>query len=188
VDNSFERKYSIELSKLRFGLNEEVFNIDRSFFSEFEYSEIEDGDVEVKVSITKLTSHLDSRLAFAGQVMLPCDRCMEPYPHQIHFEERVIFTTDSEMEFDHDEVVVYDESVQWLPLSSEFFDFIHLQLPFRRVPPIEVHLCPPSVLEILGLDAQGNEIERKAEEPDEENDEEGDPRWAALKKLKDQQE
>jgi uncharacterized metal-binding protein YceD (DUF177 family) len=193
VDNLFERKYSVELSKLLFGLNEEVFKIDRSFFTEFELSQIEDGDVDVKVSITKHTSHLDVTIAFEGRVMLPCDRCLEPWPYDLKVEERVIFTTDSEMEFDFDEVVVIEDSVNWLPLYTEFFDFMHIHLPIRKVPPAEVHLCPPAVLEILGLDAQGNEsdsyrIERKPEEDQAEEDEVIDPRWAALKKLKNKEE
>lgn len=188
MDNLFERKYSVELSKLLFGLNEEVFKIDRSFFTEFEHSQIEDGDVDVKIGITKYNTHLDVSMTFSGRIMLPCDRCLEPYPSNLEIEERVIFTADSEMEFDHDEVVVIDDSLHWLPLYTEFFDFMHIYLPIRKVPPIEVHLCPPAVLEILGLDAQGNEIEAKPEENPSEEDEIIDPRWAALKKLKDKEE
>jgi uncharacterized protein len=182
VDNSFDRKYSVELSKLRFGLNEEVYKIDRSFFSEFEYSQIQDGEVTVNAGITKYVSHLDVTLDFEGHIQLNCDRCMDLYPHALKFSQRVIFSADEDMEFDHDEVVIMEEHAQWLDLAGDLFDFIHLQIPIRKVPPAEIHLCPPKVLEILGLDENGNEIPAG---PEEEEEEAIDPRWAALKKLKD---
>ncbi|MEM6270247.1 MAG: DUF177 domain-containing protein [Bacteroidota bacterium] len=183
MDNLFDRKYSVELSKLRFGLNEEDFKIDSSFFSEFEFSQIQEGDLAVKAEITKYIAHLDVTLQFEGNIILHCDRCMAPYPYELKFTQRVIFTSDQEMEFDHDEVVIMEDGDVWLDLHGDFFDFIHLQIPIRKVPPPELHLCPPKVLEILGLDAQGNEIL----EAKEEKDEVIDPRWAALKKLKDKE-
>lgn len=180
MDNLFDHTYSIELSKLRFGLNEDVFELDRSFFEAFEFSLVRDGELKVISEITKNDNHLDAMFRFNGHIILECDRCTEPYPHALDIERRVIFTNDPELEFDEDEVVVIDRKEQWLDLSGDFFDFVNLEVPIRKVPPKEIHLCPPAVLQILGLDENGNEIE-----PVEEEEETIDPRWAELKKLKD---
>jgi uncharacterized protein len=187
VDKLFERKYSVDVPKLRQGLNEAVFTVDPSFFVHFEYSPIQEGNVKVVVSIDKSTTHLDAKFHFQGEIMVECDRCLEPYPFPVDFETRIVYTFDEELEFDTDEVVLIDESTPTLFFAQDFYDFIVLQIPLRRVPSPEVHLCAPQVLELLGLNPDGSPKEEPVEE-EAENDTEGseveDPRWEALKKLK----
>ena len=68
-----------------------------------------------------------------------------------------------------------------LVLIQEFYDFINLSVPIRKVPDPDVHICDPKVLELLGLNEKGEQII-----PEKEDEEEIiDPRWAELKKLKD---
>jgi len=64
-------------------------------------------------------------------------------------------------------------------LLQEFYDFLNLAVPIRKVPDSKIHICPPEVLALLGLDEEGAPVSSK-----EESSEEVDPRWAALKKLK----
>ncbi|HHG86129.1 MAG TPA: DUF177 domain-containing protein [Bacteroidetes bacterium] len=185
MDNELGRTYSIELSKLAFGLNEEVFDLNRSFFEAFELSLVKDGNLTVKAEITKNDSHLDALFRFSGDMILECDRCTAPFPHPLEIERRIIFSYDAELEFDEDEVVIIERKAQWLDFSIDFFDFINLEVPIRKVPPVDVHLCPPDILKILGMDEKGNVLEPVVEEKDENAEEVIDPRWAKLKKLKD---
>lgn len=177
MDKSFEKKYSLEIPKLRLGENTDAFSVDRSFFAEFEHSFIEEGRVDIEVLTLKYNTHLDMRMQFKGELTLNCDRCLEPYPYKIDFSQKVIYSYSEELEFDTDEVIMIQEHEPVLVLVKEFFDFINLQVPIRRVPDPEIHVCDDEVLRMLGELPSDEGEEPEAEE------EEIDPRWAALKKL-----
>lgn len=185
VERSFERKYSVEVPKLRHGLNHDQFAVDNAFFAEFEFSPVQEGNLQVASVIDRSTTHLDAKFHFKGEIMVECDRCLEPYPFPIDFEQRIVYTFDEELEFDTDEVVLIEESTPTIFLAQDFYDFIILQIPLRRVPEPDVHLCAPQVLELLGLNPDGSPKEIVAAEEDEMP---VDPRWQALNKLKDSQE
>lgn len=180
MDKAFANRYAIEIPKLRPGLNEDEFHIDSSFFQAFEYSLIQEGKVDVRAKINKYETHLEGNFHFAGHIVLECDRCLEEYPHQIEFSVRIIFAYDETLEFETDEVILVDREDPVIFLADDFYDFISLQVPLRKVPDATVHICPPEVLAYL--DGGPGEEE---EEISGEDEPEVDPRWEALKKLKD---
>ena len=172
------RLYAFELSKLKDGLNELSFKIDRSFFAEFEHSLVEEGTVSIKTEIAKNKTHLDVLMHLMGTLQLPCDRCTEPYPFQVETQRRLIFAFEQRQEFKNEEVIMIDSNAVWIDLSKEFYDFIHLEVPLRKVPAPEIHVCDDSILKMLGIKEDENEAESIPEE------DQIDPRWEALKKLK----
>lgn len=190
MDKSFERKYSVEVPKLRYGDNEEAFELDRSFFEEFEFSPIHEGKLKVDVKIDKTNTHLDARFHIAGSIFVECDRCLEPYPFSVDFETRIVYSYDESLEFETDEVVLIDKSTPTVYFAQDFYDFLVIQIPLRKVPEPSVHLCAPQVLALLGLNPDGSPIEedeqetRKLSGEEDDVEEPVDPRWHALKKLK----
>jgi uncharacterized metal-binding protein YceD (DUF177 family) len=180
VDKAFESKYAIEIPKLRPGVNMDEFHVDSAFFQEFEYSLIQEGEVDIQAEITKSETHLDANFHFTGHINLECDRCLEIYPHQIDFQIRIIFAYDESLEFDTDEVLLIEREDPVIYLANDFYDFISLQIPLRKVPEPEVHVCPPEVLAYLDGSYEGEWEDDSAEEEGE-----IDPRWEALKKFKD---
>lgn len=177
MDKDFERKYSVEVPKLEFGDNFEQFEIDSSFFNEFEKAPVSEGHVVVDAKIQKYRRHLNATFHFSGHLILNCDRCLEPYRFDLEFDQEVVYSFEEELEFDTDDVVLIAEDDPKLYLGKDFFDFVSLQVPLRKVPSEDIHQCPESVLTMLGL--KENTVEAADEE-----EEEIDPRWAALKKLK----
>ena len=182
MEKSFERKYSVDVPKLRHGLNHDSFVVGDSFFAEFEFTPIHEGSLKVECTIDRSTTHLDAKFQFTGEIKIECDRCLELYPYPLEFEMRVVYTFEEELEFETDEVILIDESTPTIFLAQDFYDFIILQIPLRRVPEPEVHLCAPNVMELLGLNPDGTPMDPV--EP-EEDDKPIDPRWQALNKLKD---
>ncbi|MEM7657822.1 MAG: DUF177 domain-containing protein [Bacteroidota bacterium] len=180
-ERAFRRKYSINVARLGTGKHTDFFEIDQDFFARFEQSEIEEGKVAANLEIDKSPTHLDVGFHLKGEVELPCDRCGVPYPYQLEANFRIIYSFDPEMNFEGYEVMYVNEKESHLVIVQELYDFIQLALPMRRVPPKEIHLCAPEVLKMLGLDENGEPV-KQAEEK------ETDPRWAALKGLKDQME
>jgi len=183
MDRKFARQYALNVARLKPGKHEEAFEVGDDFFAHFENSLIEEGSVLITLKMEKYGTHLDVCFLLKGEVTLSCDRCGNPYPHTLQSEERIIYAFDPDLNFEGYEVMYVDPDAPELQLAQEFYDFINLAVPMRKVPDYEVHTCPPEVLELLGLDAEGQELEDESPADD---DEPIDPRWAALKKLKDQ--
>ena len=181
VDRAFAKRYSVEIPKLDFGENVDAFEIDSSFFAAFEHAPVQEGNVHVDARINKRRRFLEVRFEFKGHLMLQCDRCLEPYRYELEFEQSVVYSYDEELEFETDEVVLIDENDPYLNFANDLYDFVALQTPLRKVPPEDIHTCPDSVLKMLGL-KEGAEADTADAADDKE---EIDPRWAALKKLKD---
>lgn len=180
MDKSFERTYSVNVARLKPGKHQESFEIHDDFFEHFEQSIIDRGNVQVDLDMIKYGTHLDVTFNFSGAIQIACDRCGEPYSHPVNHQERIIYSFDKEMDFEGYEVMYADPKSPSLSIVQELYDFLSISLPLRRVPEPEVHLCSPEVLEILGLDDEGNVLK---EEP---ASEEIDPRWETLRKLRDQ--
>ncbi len=180
---SFERRYSINVARLKEGSNEEAFQIDEEFFEFMKSDLISRADLMLQLNLVKYHRHIDARFHFVGTVFIPCDRCDTPYPQKIDDERRIIYSFDEEMKFDGYEVIYVEPQEPKLLIMQEIFDFVHLALPMRRLANPEVHLCDPEILAVLGLDEKGQP--KEAGDP-EESDGPIDERWAALKKLKDQ--
>ncbi|MCI4669347.1 MAG: DUF177 domain-containing protein [Bacteroidia bacterium] len=178
-DKSFLKEYSLDVARVKSGKSQLSYKIEGKFFEKFEKSQVKEGDVDITLDIEKNQSHLDVKFKMEGWVYLPCDRCGEDYRQEIKNDNRIIFSFSSREADEETEVVVIEREEDQLSLIQEFYDFIHLALPMRRVPEPEVHLCDPEVLKLLGLDSEGNPVEQ------EKTDDEVDPRWAALKQLKD---
>ena len=177
-----EKQYSIELSKLKNGLHVFDFDIDSNFFSRFEYSQVQIGEVKVTARIHKYDTHLDTRFGLEGFIQLNCDRCNEPYKHTVSSEHRVIYAYNPKMHSDHEEVVVIKENEPLLDFSGDFYDLISLEIPIRKVPEPAVHQCAPEILALISIVPDEDEDEGEEEEEDdldeddwdEEEEEEGD--------------
>jgi uncharacterized protein len=182
VDKSFDKVYSIELPKLPLGASDLEWDIDDSFFGHFEFSLVRQGKVHVRARVAKYTTHLDITFNFDGILQLECDRCTDLYPHQISSEQRVFYTFEDVVGLDkaNDDVKTVDREEPLLSVAEDFYDFINLEVPIRKVPPVSIHRCPPEIYKLLGLDEDGNDIEGE-EAPI-------DPRWAKLKGLIDDSE
>ncbi len=182
-DKSFLREYSLDVARLKDGKSEASYEVEGKFFERFDKSQIKEGEARVDISLEKTPSHLDAHFTLGGWVYLECDRCRQPYKQELENHFHIVYSFKEKEKASEDTEVIYiDKNEEELSLIQEIYDFIHLSLPMRKVPDPSVHLCDPKVLEVLGLDEEGKPVENV------ETEEEIDPRWAALKQLKDKME
>ncbi|MEM9932962.1 MAG: DUF177 domain-containing protein [Bacteroidota bacterium] len=179
MEKSFERQYAINVARLKPGKHTDSFHLGEEFFSEFELKAVQKPDIQADLAIVKYETHLDVSFHITGPVEISCDRCGAWYSHSIDSSYRIIYSFDKNMSFEGYEVMYVNPQEPSLVLVQELYDFVVLSIPVRKVPSNEVHLCPPEVLKVLGLNEKGELIEQ------EENTEEIDPRWEALKQFKD---
>ncbi|MDX8338046.1 DUF177 domain-containing protein [Draconibacterium sp. IB214405] len=176
---SWRSKYNIEYKGLKEGLHEYEFVINDKFFEHFEESLVEKGEISAKVVLEKRSAFLKISLNLDGWLELVCDRCLDNYPQDISSETELFVKFGEEEEFEEGDNVIWvlpDEHA--INVAQTIYEYIALSIPLRHVHPEEdgENGCNQEMIERLNNITQ--------HEPVEEEEEEIDPRWAALKNLK----
>jgi len=166
-------EFVIPVNGLANGLHRYSFRIGKEFFERIEYSEFGNGMVEVGLELEKENSLFTFNFSFSGSVEVVCDRCNDLFNLEINGKERLIVKGSKE-EGEDDEIVYIPEETGQFDISHYLYEFISLLVPMRRVHPEDeegISLCNPEVIKRLNQYSSHTGT---------------DPRWDALKKLKDQ--
>jgi uncharacterized metal-binding protein YceD (DUF177 family) len=166
-------RFLIGFEGLKLGKYDYSFLVDNSFFKELGYSEIQEGNVVVDAVFSKSERLMEMDLYFKGKVIVPCDLCGEDLVQEILFEESVVITMEENQDEDEGIIVLGSEETE-VNIGHYLYESISLNLPSKRVHP-RVNgkpRCDEALLTKINP-KQGDD-----------NDDEIDPRWAALKKLK----
>ena len=180
----WKTKYNIEFKGLKEGLHDYEFTIDDKFFEHFEESLVEVGAVKVEVQLEKRSAFLKLHLHLKGWVEINCDNCLEDYHQNIEIETEQFVKFGEETEFDDgDNVIWVLPEEHAINLAQIIYEYIILSIPLKHVHPDSSddggeNSCNPEMLKRL------NKYMYPDEEENEDKDDEIDPRWAALKNLK----
>ena len=151
------------------------FDLDKEFFEEFEESEIKDSDVKVKASLIKRSAHMELELDIEGRVLIMCDRCLEDYWQDIESTNKMLLKFGKNWDEVDDEVIMIPADESSLDLRQILYEFAHLALPIQRVHYESANgesECDPLML-------------AKLDQHTIDKEENIDPRWKELGKLKD---
>jgi len=168
----YMRQFVIPLSGLKAGNYDFAFDIDDTFFENFEYSEIGEGRVQVVCRLERQERMLIFQFHFTGLVTIACDRCGQDYQQPLYGETRLIVKFGSEHQEVSEEVLMVHEKEHEIDLSQFFYEYIHLLLPMKRVHGENTagdSLCDPEITRFISEDKKPQ----------------ADPRWEKLKQLKD---
>ena len=167
--------YDIHLSELKEGSHAYDFEVDRDFFESYEKAEIRESDLKIRAILVKRSAHMELTVALEGRVMIECDRCLENYWQKVESENILLIKFGDQWEEVDDEVVMIPYGESSFDLSQFIYEFAHLALPMQRVHPEDDNgesTCDPGMMEKLRSHSGGSE-------------ENIDPRWKDLGKLKD---
>jgi len=169
--------YSIPLTGLKEGSHIFEFEIDNDFFACFEGSEISAGELVAAVTLVKRSSHMELELVLRGSVEVICDRCLEPYMQWVDTKGKLLIKHGEKWEEVDDEVLIIPHGESQLDLAQLIYEFSILGLPIQRLHPDDEEGfsgCDPDMLaRITGF-----------ADDEEEEEENFDPRWKDLGKLK----
>ncbi len=165
------KEFIIPFFGLKQGLHEFNFKIDQTFFDAFESNLIEDPDIDVKFEIEIMSTMLIMTFEAVGTFVAPCDRCGEYLKIPITADERTIVKFGDETYDQTDEIIMLSHNTHEIDISHRIYEMLVLAIPNKRVHP-SIEDCDADVL---------NHDDYKEES---EEEEELDPRWDALKKLK----
>lgn len=171
------KDFDIHIYKLDNKQYEYVFNVSQDFFSMFEGDFIESGAVKVAVQLDKRENLIELNINFEGYLDFVSDRSLEPFQFPIVVSSKVLYKYGEEEEELEDNVYVVTKSTQTINVAHYIYETIALQVPLKKLHPDEISEDEEND-EYIYLDD-----ELKREDDNKENDN-IDPRWAALKNLK----
>jgi uncharacterized metal-binding protein YceD (DUF177 family) len=174
---SWKSKYSIEFKGLKEGLHDFEFEVDNKFFEHFEGSLVKNGKAIIKTKLEKRSAFLKLSLKVKGWLELTCDRCLEAYQEKIKNKAEV-FIKFGESNFEEGDNVLWVLPEEHnINLAQIIYEYVSLSIPLRHVHPKNKNgkrECNPEMIAKL---KNYKKVENNKEE-------EIDPRWAALKNLK----
>jgi uncharacterized protein len=165
--------FIIPISGLKEGHHLYDFEIGDKFFEEFEESEIKEGKLSVVAELDKRSSHFDLIIKITGEVRICCDRCLEMFFQPVNCENRLLIKFGKQWDDSDPDIITVPADEHELDIKQYLYEFIHLDLPIKRVHPLDENgtsTCNPEMLK---------KLEQHVVNVDRMND----PRWDELKKL-----
>jgi uncharacterized metal-binding protein YceD (DUF177 family) len=180
------QKYDIDIFKLSDKQHVYTFESGDSFFELFEHSLLHKGQLHTQLVLDKSPTMLQLHFHIAGSVELTCDRTLEPFDYPLEIDRQLILKFGEENKELTDEIEIITRDTQRINVAQYIFEFIGLSLPMKKLHPrlanekMEVE-TEESVL-VYSSAAPGDTEASPSNAEDE--DSSIDPRWQALKKLK----
>lgn len=170
------KKYKIPFSGLAAGKHDFEFEIDDKFFDCYTHSLVKKGNLLAKVSLQKQENMLVTNFDIKGYIQLSCDVCLADFESPLHFQERVIVKfVNEEWDNDTEEVIVLNKTDHELDIATLLYEYINVQVPYYAKCSEQGNAisCDPAMLSHLSIEESASQEEERI-----------DPRWDALKNIK----
>ncbi|MDR0789211.1 MAG: DUF177 domain-containing protein [Bacteroidales bacterium] len=167
-------RYILEVRALPTGTSEADYLITKELFESFDNEDIKAANVECKVQIDKSEQLIYLSLLFEGVITVECDRCLDNLDIKISHNDSLYLKFSNGEEQTDENVIAINEKENVFDLSQLLYESVLVNKPLRCVHgEVGEGECNKAMIEMLGRQEQMNE-----------EMEEIDPRWAALKKIK----
>jgi len=173
------KQFSIPFTGLKIGKHLFDFEIDNSFFDAFEYSLVKKGNLTAEVELDKQETMLILHFRIKGNIVLDCDKCLAEFEAPIEIQERqIVKFAEDELESDDLEIMVINKKESEIDVSELIYEFITVAVPYIKICEENGNgqKCDQEMIARLEKLAVGSQQEEEKQD--------ADPRWAALKKLK----
>jgi uncharacterized metal-binding protein YceD (DUF177 family) len=175
--NKVLKEFEIEIFNLSNKNYDYQFDIQSSFFAAFEESFINKGQLKVLFHMLKSDTMLQTTFVIDGKVELICDRSGEYFDYSIHTEPKLIFKFGDEFNEINEEIVVIPRNTQKLNVAQYIYEYISLEIPIKKLYP---RFETPEHTDEDGFVVYSTAT---ADENNNKQSEDIDPRWAKLKNL-----
>ena len=166
-----ESEFLIPVSGLALGVHSFKFDIKDDFFADLDYSEVKQAAVTVDLEVLREELMMTLNFHVEGKVLVPCDRCADEFFIPIQSDEVFYIKFGAEEVEESDDVAVVPAEEHAYDVRSLIYEYIILSIPIHRVHPEGE--CNPRVMALLSHDEEPSDEEIMT-----------DPRWAALKDIK----
>ncbi|MDX1327181.1 MAG: DUF177 domain-containing protein [Arenibacter sp.] len=169
------KEFSIPFSGLKQGKHEFEYTIENKFFESFEYHEFHEADIDISVTLNKMSTVMELEMHARGTVNVSCDLSNEPYDQDLEANLELAIKFGDEYNDDNDEILIIPHAEHQINVAQYIYEMLVLTVPQKRVHP-----------GVLDGSLQSEALEKLAELQPKElkiDEEDIDPRWDALKKL-----
>ncbi len=169
------KEFDIPFSGLKQGKHRFDYKIENKFFESFGYNEFNDADIDLQVTLDKMSSALEVHLKGKGTVNVNCDVTSEPYDQEITPSLELIVKFGDEYNDGNDEILILPHGEHQLNIAQYVYEMAVLAVPQKRV--------HPGVLDGTLQSEALVKLEELHPKETKKNETNSDPRWDALKKL-----
>ncbi|TCK67869.1 uncharacterized metal-binding protein YceD (DUF177 family) [Winogradskyella wandonensis] len=172
------KAYTIPFVGLKVGKHHFDYQIDNTFFLEFDYNEFNAANLNVDLLFEKKTTLLELTFTATGIVNVNCDVTNEPFDLHVEDSFKLVVKFGEDYNDDNEEILIVPHGEYQINVAQYIYELIVLALPAKKVHPgIEDGTLKSDILTKL------EELSPKENKTKEDNIEETDPRWDTLKKL-----
>jgi uncharacterized metal-binding protein YceD (DUF177 family) len=144
--------YNVAFKGLSQGKHIFDYEVDDKFFREFEGGLVDEGKVNVRLTLEKQSALMVLWFDLKGTIKVQCDRCLEMYDQPIESRDR-IFVKFGEKEFNEgDDVIWVSTNDYQLNTAQLIYEYIGLAIPIKRIHPDDENgnsTCDPEMIEKL---------------------------------------
>lgn len=169
--------YNITFKGLKDGKHQFHYTIGKSFFEGIEGSTIENGNFEVDVLMNKKPQMLQLEFNIDGNVQSICDNCLEDITIPVTYQGSVYVKFGIEYDEPSEEIIVIPQEENELNIAQLIYEYIVVSMPLRSVHEDYLSCDPEMKAKLEEFSREQNHTKNKIKETT-------DPRWDALKKLK----
>ena len=167
------RNYDVVFSGLKNGKHQFTFEIDKAFFQLFDTEQdFTEPQIVADILMDKHATFLEFEIKTTGTVNLVCDISNENFDYPIENEIKVLVKFGEEYDDSEEDVITIPSTDHAFNVVQLIYEDVMLSIPMKKVSP---NLSEED-LHVLEKFGPKEEVEEEKEV---------DPRWEALKKLKD---
>ncbi|MFN3639412.1 MAG: YceD family protein [Flavobacterium sp.] len=171
-------EFLIPYAGFKLGKHPFTFEINKSFFENFEFDDFESCNIEVSLIFEKKSTFLELTFKHKGTVNVPCDITNELFDLPIKGELKLVVKFGDEFNNENEELLILPHGEYQIDVSQYIYEMIVLSVPSKRIHPgVKDGTMQSDVLEKLESLSSNINTQNK------ESDENTDPRWDSLKKL-----
>jgi len=148
------------------------------FFRQFGTDLISKGHFNANAALNKHETFIEADFKIKGTATLICDRSLDPFDHVLEINRKIVFKYGDVDEEISDEIIMIHRDTATLELGQYMYEFIGLAVPMKKLHPRFRGEEVPENSEGKIVYTSGDVAE------DNDQDDDIDPRWNILKKLK----
>lgn len=165
------RNYDVSFSGLKTGKHEFRFETDKEFFQLFDTEqEFTNPRIAVDVLLDKHSTFLEFEIKVSGTVELVCDITNENFEYPIENQIKVLVKFGEEYDDSEEDVITIPTGDHAFNIAQLIYENVALSIPMKKVSP--------------NVSDEDLAILDKFSPKEDEEEQNSDPRWDALKNLK----
>ena len=170
------KEYLIPFVGLKIGKHQFDYQIDNTFFKNFDYDEFNDVSVKVDIVLEKKSTMLELDFKHKGTVNVPCDVSGEEFDLPIKGKLKLLVKFGDTFNDENEELLILPHGEFQVNVAQYIYESIVLSVPLRRVHPgVKDGTLSEVVEKLESLAPKENKTEEQKDDID--------PRWENLKKL-----